>query len=181
MKKKSLYPYKITLIQSLRRLVFMILWFIFCRFSPPFLHKYRIFFLNIFGAKINYSCFVYPSAIIWDPLNLVMSNNSSIGPRVNVYNVAKIILEKNVNVSQDTTLCTASHNYEDQKFGLILGEIIIKKNSWIAAEVFISPGVTIGQYSVVGARSVVSKSTSNNVLVLGNPGKEIKIIRKDFV
>lgn len=181
MKNKLLYPYKITLLQSFRRLIFIIFWFIFCRYSPPLFHRYRIFFLNLFGAKIDFSCFVYPSARIWDPVNLFMVNKSCIGPRVNVYNIAKIQLSKNANVSQDTTLCTATHDYEDKNFRLITGEIIINESSWIGAEVFIFPGVTVGKFAVIGARSVVSKSVSNNVLVVGNPGREVKIIRKDFI
>ena len=181
MKSKSLSEYKIPFSQSCRRFVFIIFWFVFCKFSPPSFHRYRIFFLNLFGAKVDYSCFVYPSIKIWDPINLLMSCNSCLGPRVNVYNVSKVELRHKANVSQDTTLCTASHDYEDKNFPLIVGDIILHQNSWIGAESFISPGVNIGSFAVVGARSVVSKSVKKNVLVVGNPARQLKVIRRDFI
>ena len=43
------------------------------------------------------------------------------------------------------------------------------KNVWIGANVIILPGVTIGDNSVIGAGSVVTKDIPANVVAFGNP------------
>lgn len=47
--------------------------------------------------------------------------------------------------------------------------IIIEDNVWIGANVTILPGVTIGNNTVIGAGSVVTKSIPSNVVAFGNP------------
>ena len=52
----------------------------------------------------------------------------------------------------------------------------IGKNCWIAAGVIILPGVTIGDNSVIGAGSVVTKDIPANVVAVGNPCKVLREI-----
>jgi maltose O-acetyltransferase len=54
-----------------------------------------------------------------------------------------------------------------------IGKIKIGNNCFIGARAFIMPGVTIGDNSIVGAGSIVSKSVPANVVVAGNPAKVI--------
>lgn len=52
----------------------------------------------------------------------------------------------------------------------------LKKGCWIGAKSIILPGVTIGQNSVVGAGSVVTKSIPDGVVAVGNPARVIRNI-----
>lgn len=52
--------------------------------------------------------------------------------------------------------------------------VVIKDNCWIGEKACILPGVTIGEGSIVGAGSVVTKSLPPNVIAAGNPAKVIK-------
>ena len=54
--------------------------------------------------------------------------------------------------------------------------VVIEKNSWIGANVTIFPGVVIGENSVIGAGSIVTKDIPSNVLAFGSPCKIIKKI-----
>ena len=47
---------------------------------------------------------------------------------------------------------------------------------WIAANVVVLPGVTIGDNAIVGAVSVVTKDVEPNTVVAGNPAKFIRKI-----
>jgi acetyltransferase-like isoleucine patch superfamily enzyme len=57
------------------------------------------------------------------------------------------------------------------------GAVLIKRNAWIGEGVVILPGVTIGENSIIGANSVVTKSVSDNVVAAGNPCKELYTIK----
>jgi len=54
--------------------------------------------------------------------------------------------------------------------------VILKKGCWIGANAILLPGVTIGENSVVGAGSVVTKSIPDGVVAAGIPAKVIKKI-----
>jgi maltose O-acetyltransferase len=59
-----------------------------------------------------------------------------------------------------------------------IGKIIINDNVFIGAGSIILPGVTIGKNSIIGAGSVVTKHVQENVVVAGNPAKEIYKLEK---
>jgi acetyltransferase-like isoleucine patch superfamily enzyme len=54
------------------------------------------------------------------------------------------------------------------------GSIEIEDNVWLPWRVFIMPGVKIGEYSIIGANSLVNKSIPSRVLAVGNPASIIK-------
>jgi acetyltransferase-like isoleucine patch superfamily enzyme len=49
------------------------------------------------------------------------------------------------------------------------GPVVIKKNVWIGDGVVILPGITIGENTIIGANSVVTKSITDNVVAAGIP------------
>lgn len=136
--------------------------------------------LNLFGADVSFKSFVYPSASIWAPFNLFMSHGSCLGPRVNCYNVAPVVIGVNSTVSQDAELCTASHSYSDASIftnpimPLLVSQIVIDQYSWVTAGVFVGPGVLIGEGSVILARSVITSDTIPYYIYSGNPASKIK-------
>ena len=52
--------------------------------------------------------------------------------------------------------------------------IVLERNVWIGDRAVVGKGVTIGENSIVAAGSVVVKNVPKNVVVGGNPAKEIK-------
>lgn len=59
--------------------------------------------------------------------------------------------------------------------------IVLKKGCWIGANCIILSGVTVGENSVVGAGSVITKSLPDKVLAVGNPAKVIRKIGEPHV
>jgi acetyltransferase-like isoleucine patch superfamily enzyme len=57
--------------------------------------------------------------------------------------------------------------------------IQVGRNVWIGFDCVVLPGVTIGEGSVVGARSVVTRDVPPFTLVAGNPAREIRKIEND--
>ena len=56
------------------------------------------------------------------------------------------------------------------------GPVKIGRNVWIGDKVTVLPNVTIGDYAIIGANSVVTKDVPSGCVVGGNPAKIIKII-----
>ena len=59
------------------------------------------------------------------------------------------------------------------------GKVYIKKGSWIGYNSTILPGITIGEGSIVGAGSVVTKDVPPYIVVAGNPAKKIRNLKDD--
>ena len=157
----------------LRRAMWNIVYFLLFRYSPWFAFSWRNFLLALFGARIEKGVRVYPSARIFNPLRLHLCRYSSVGPGTYLYNHALIKIGDSTVVSQNVTLCTGSHDFRDSTFPLISSEIIIDSYCWLCADCFIGPGVSIGDHSVLGARSVLFKSIGSNQVWVGNPAELI--------
>jgi acetyltransferase-like isoleucine patch superfamily enzyme len=54
--------------------------------------------------------------------------------------------------------------------------IVIEDNVWVGAGSVIGPGVTLGEGSVVAARSVVQSSVAPYTIVAGNPARRVGIV-----
>jgi acetyltransferase-like isoleucine patch superfamily enzyme len=55
--------------------------------------------------------------------------------------------------------------------------VIIEDNVWIGINSIILKGVKIGENSIIGAGSVVTKSIPPNSVVAGNPARIVKILK----
>jgi putative colanic acid biosynthesis acetyltransferase WcaF len=88
--------------------------------------------------------------------------------------VARISIGSNTTISQKCFLCTASHNYSFNELPLISSEITIGNNVWITADVFVGPGIDIGDGSVVLARSTVVQDLPPWIVAKGNPATPFK-------
>ncbi|MFA7316524.1 MAG: acyltransferase [Sulfuricella sp.] len=67
-------------------------------------------------------------------------------------------------------------SYESRKNGnddIVAKSIVIERGVWIGADVYICKGVTIGEKSVIGAKSVVTKSIPSNCIAAGIPAKVV--------
>lgn len=134
----------------------------------------RNLLLRSFGANISLESLIYPSCRIWAPWNLTVGKYSCVGPYTQLYNKAPIVIGDNTVVSQGAFLCTASHDISDPCHALITAPIILKDRVWVAADAFISMGVTIGEGAVVGARACVFKDIEPWTVVGGNPAVVLK-------
>lgn len=133
----------------------------------------RVSLLRLFGAKIGKSL-VYRSVKIFAPWKLEIGDWACIGPRVEIYNKAKVIVGNNSVLSQDSYVCTASHDISSRRMALSVKPIVICDGVWLAARAMVLPGVTLGEGAVVGAGAVVTKTVEPWVVVGGNPARVIK-------
>jgi putative colanic acid biosynthesis acetyltransferase WcaF len=146
------------------------------RWSPRPLHGFRASLLKLFGATIPEPSHVviFPTAKITFPWNLTLAPRSMIGPRVTLYNLAPITLQRGANISQNCHLCAGTHDFNRWDMPLVTRPIVIGENAWLGADVFVGPGVTVGELCVVGARSVVVKDLPPRTIGVGSPCRPVK-------
>ncbi|RLJ73927.1 WcaF family extracellular polysaccharide biosynthesis acetyltransferase [Pedobacter alluvionis] len=158
----------------LARLVWGIVALFLFKLSPKPFHQWRVFLLKCFGAKIGKGVHVYPGVIIWAPWNIELGDECGIASGVNLYSQGKITIGKRAVISQGAHLCAGTHDYTLPGFPLIAMPIVIGDQVWVAAEVFVHPGITISEGAVIGARSVVTKNMPAWTVCSGHPCKPIK-------
>ena len=83
--------------------------------------------------------------------------------------MARIDIGAHVSLSYRTFLCTGSHDPRDAAFPLTLAPIVVEDQAWLAADVFVHPGVRIGEGAVVGARATVTRDIPPNTISAGSP------------
>ncbi|MBE6659538.1 MAG: sugar O-acetyltransferase [Ruminococcaceae bacterium] len=90
-----------------------------------------------------------------------------------------IYIADNTMIGPNTVIATAGHPVCPdirQKGGQFNIPVHIGKNCWLGAGVIVLPGVTIGDNTVVGAGSVVTKDLPANVVAAGNPCRILRTI-----
>jgi putative colanic acid biosynthesis acetyltransferase WcaF len=142
--------------------------------SPQIFYGWRNFLLRLFGADIGEKARLRPSVRITYPWNLTIGDHSWIGDHVTLYTLGEIAIGSNTVISQKCYLATGSHDYQRQTFDIYTKRISIGDGVWLASDVFVFPGITIGDGAVVGARSTVIDDLPEGVICFGNPAKPVK-------
>jgi putative colanic acid biosynthesis acetyltransferase WcaF len=174
MRKRLVHAAHFSLRNKIYRVLWKAVWLLLFRPTPRFFHVWRCLLLRAFGAKLGAAVHPYPSARIWAPWNLEMGDHSCLSEEVDCYCVDKIRIGPHATVSQYSFLCTASHDYRDPAMPLVTAPITVGERAWIAADVFVAPGVTIGDGAVVTARSSVFSDIASWTVAAGNPAKSVK-------
>ncbi len=146
--------------------------------SPQILYGWRRSLLRLFGAQIGQSVLVRPSARIIYPWNVSIGEYSWIGDEVVLYSLAEIQIGSHCVISQRSYLCTGSHDPARISFDMLASPIQIEDQVWLAADVFVAPGIQIGAGSVVGARSTVLENLPGGKICFGNPAKPVRDRRR---
>lgn len=114
---------------------------------------------------------------------IVLMEGVSIGEDCHITAICRIEIHENVLIGKKVTITDNSHGRVDEESLKIpprdrelvtKGGVIIEKNVWIGDKVTILPGVTVGQSSIIGANSVVTKDVPPFTVVAGCPGTVIK-------
>ncbi len=104
--------------------------------------------------------------------NIEMGENFYSNHNLVILDTTTVKFGDNVMLGPNCGLYTAGHpeNVEIRNSGLEYAKpITIGNNVWIGGNVVILPGVTIGDNSIIGAGSVVTKDIPSNVIAVGNP------------
>lgn len=144
------------------------------RCSPQFAYGFRNWLLRCFGAQVGRKVLVRPTATVTYPWKVKIGDYAWIGDNAVLYSLGDIEIGANAVVSQATYLCAGDHDYTQPDFPIRGRKITIQEQAWLAADVFVAPGITIGKGCVIGARSSVFHDMPAGMVCMGSPARPLK-------
>jgi len=130
--------------------------------------------LRCFGAKVGRGVVIKPNVKIAFPWKLTLGDHVWLGEECWLLNLAPIVIENHVCVSQRAFLCTGNHDYSSPTFDLITKPIRLQRGAWVGAGALVCPGVTFGTHAVLAAGSVATKDLEPYGIYQGNPANLVK-------
>lgn len=121
------------------------------------------------NAKIGKNCKLGQNVFIGE--GVIIGDNVKIQNNVSVY--SGVICEDNVFLGPSMVFTNVINPRSEINRRDKYQKTFVKYGSTIGANATIVCGVTIGEYSLVGAGSVITKDVLPYSLVVGNPGKQI--------
>lgn len=116
-----------------------------------------------YGYNIEFNGFVYinHNSVFLDCAKIKIGNNTFIGPNCGIYTAVHPVASEERN-----------KGFEYAK------PVTIGESVWLGGNVTVLPGVSIGDKTVIGAGSVVTKDIPAGVVAVGNPCKILREINK---
>ena len=145
------------------------------KYNTP--EQIRFLFSKLTASEIDETFRLFPPFYTDCGKNIKIGKNVFINACCRFQDQGSIFIGDGALIGHNVTIATLNHDYNPAKRQNIKPcPVIIGKNVWIGSDSTILPGVTIGDGTIIGAGSVVTKSVSSNCIAVGNPARVIKKI-----
>jgi maltose O-acetyltransferase len=123
------------------------------------------------GANV----YISSKAFIWSKNKLQIGDSVCIHAFSHIFAGGGLTIGSGTIISNNVSITTVTHSLdpENRLDGIYL-PTVIGKNVWIGMGAIILPGITIGDHSIVGAGSIVTKSIPPMSVFAGTPAKFLK-------
>lgn len=138
--------------------------------------------LKTMFAEIGESCYIEPPLHAnWGGKHVHFGKNVYANFGLTLVDDTYIYVGDGTMIGPNCVIATAGHpilpELREKQYQFNI-PVHIGKNCWLGAGVLVMPGVTIGDNSVIGAGSVVTKDIPENVIAVGNPCKVLREINE---
>ena len=141
--------------------------------TPRRLMKERAEMLPKLFAEVGENCFIEsPYFANWGGHHVHLGRNIYANAGLKLVDDTHIYIGDCTMLGPNVVIATAGHPIDPElrSRGLQYNmPVRIGKNCWLGAGVVVMPGVTIGDNTVIGAGSIVTKDIPSNVVAVGNP------------
>ncbi|AXV36746.1 MAG: hypothetical protein CIT01_00315 [Methanobacterium sp. BRmetb2] len=136
-------------------------------------------FLEKLLKKIGSDVSIATNVKLLHPQSITLKNKVGVANGVILDGRGGIDIDEYTIVGFESVILSCTHQHQKKDIpirdqGMFTAPVKIGKDVWIGARVMILPGVTIGDRSIIGANSVVTKDVAPNSIVGGIPAKFIK-------
>lgn len=139
----------------------------------------KIKFIKSKLKKHGENLIIEDNVVINQPHKIEIGSNVVIDSFCHFWGDGGIKIGNNVMIASHCSITSVTHSKKTSLFNQtnIFGEINIGNNVWIGSHAIILPGVTIGNNSIIGAGSVVTKNVDENSVYAGVPAKKIEELK----
>ena len=117
----------------------------------------------------------FPESIEFDPDDI--NNFQAFGSYFSARPNGKIKIGKGTWIGPGCGILTQHHDLQDLSKGVPPKDVVIGADCWIGMHSVIMPGVILGDHTIVGAGSIVTKSfPEGNRIIAGNPARMIRMM-----
>ncbi|GJL90299.1 MAG: hypothetical protein DHS20C03_40080 [Minwuia thermotolerans] len=119
---------------------------------------------------------VHFTSKVTQPKQIIVGRNTNPGiePGCYIQGIGTVIIGDYVEIAANTSIISANHDLYDLDRHLH-GRVEIGSNCWIGANCVILPDVTLGDFTVVAAGSIVTKPfLEGHCVIAGNPARKIR-------
>ena len=150
--------------------------------TRPLEQEKRALMLKEMFAEIGENCYIEPPFHAnWGGKNVHFGKNIYANFNLTLVDDTHIYVGDGTMFGPNVVIATAGHpilpQLREQAYQYNF-PVHIGKNCWLGAGVIVVPGVTIGDNSVIGAGSIVTKDIPPNVIAVGNPCKVLREINE---
>ncbi len=127
--------------------------------------------LEVLLGKAGKGIIVKPEITFDFGKNIFMDENSFLNVNVTILDWARVYIGEGTKIGANSKLYTVGHTISQKDrldYILATNPIKIGKRVWIGGGCTIYGGVIIGDYSIIGAGSVITKDVPSGVIVVGN-------------
>ncbi|PCE33401.1 sugar O-acetyltransferase [Burkholderia ubonensis] len=138
----------------------------------------RTLFSDLIGKQVDDGFLLIPPFYTTGGTDISVGHNVFINQNCTFYDLGGLDIGDDVMIGPNVSIITSGHPIEPsrRRAFVVAKPIRIERNVWIGAGATIIGGVTVGENSVVGAGSVVTRDVPPNTLVGGNPATIIRSI-----
>jgi len=136
--------------------------------------------INFSRVRIGSHCLIQDNVYMRAGLKgkIVIGDYCAINSFAKLFGHGGINMRNCSQIGPGCLVTTTTHDYRDA-LAKEFKEVNIGEWAWIGAHCVIVPGVTVGEHSVIGAGSIVTKDIPPYCVAVGTPAKVIKEIEKD--
>jgi acetyltransferase-like isoleucine patch superfamily enzyme len=110
---------------------------------------------------------------------VLIGDNVSVGFGCTLSCVNRLDIGDDVTIGDNVYIADSNHDYSNPTLSvlnqtLLVGKVFIGRGAWIGYGAFLSGDVSVGEHSIIGANSVVTRNVADYTVVAGAPAQPIK-------
>ncbi len=134
----------------------------------------KFFYKRILGCRIGSNSCIHIGVKMLMPHRISIGDNCIVGESCFFDGRMFLEINNNINFSTGVTIWTMQHDAYSSFFDIEGGPVVVNDNVWLSFKATVLPNIVVAKNCVVGAHSLLTKSTNEEGIYFGIPAKEVR-------